>query len=166
MLVSAIQQCELTLRASHSVVSDSLQSHGLYSPWILQARILEWVAFPFSRGSSQCRDWTQVSRTAGRFFIISEPAEKQALLQICSLCFSLMSGALRPNDCLLHNAFRTKPHNSISRGLLPASTALFSSKYSWSSFSQVSLSYLISLSSPGPLLQLSINNFYFPFLIA
>ena len=28
---------------------------------ILPARILEWVAFPFSRGSSQHRDWTQVS---------------------------------------------------------------------------------------------------------
>ena len=28
---------------------------------ILQARILEWVAIPFSRGSSQPRDWTQVS---------------------------------------------------------------------------------------------------------
>ena len=35
---------------------------------ILQARILEWVALPFSRGSSQPRDRTQVSRTAGRFF--------------------------------------------------------------------------------------------------
>ena len=35
---------------------------------ILQARILEWVAFPFSRGSSQPRNWTQVSHTAGRFF--------------------------------------------------------------------------------------------------
>ena len=30
---------------------------------ILQARILEWVAFPFSRGSSQPRDQTQVSLT-------------------------------------------------------------------------------------------------------
>ena len=28
---------------------------------ILQARILEWVAVPFSRGSSQCKDGTQVS---------------------------------------------------------------------------------------------------------
>ena len=37
--------------------------HGL-----LQARILEWVAVPFSRGSSQPRDRTQVSRIAGRFF--------------------------------------------------------------------------------------------------
>ena len=41
-----------------SVVSNSLWPHGLYStvPGILQARVLEWVAFPFSRGSSQPRD--------------------------------------------------------------------------------------------------------------
>ena len=35
---------------------------------ILQGRILEWVAFPFSRGSSQPRDWTQVSHIAGGVF--------------------------------------------------------------------------------------------------
>ena len=35
---------------------------------ILRARILEWVSFPFSRGSSQSRDQTQVSRITGRFF--------------------------------------------------------------------------------------------------
>ena len=35
---------------------------------ILQARILEWVALPFSRGPSQPRDWTQVSCIAGGFF--------------------------------------------------------------------------------------------------
>ena len=35
---------------------------------ILQARILEWVDFPFSRGSSQPRDQTQVSSNAGGFF--------------------------------------------------------------------------------------------------
>ena len=34
----------------HSVVPESLRLRGLYSPWILQARILEWVVFPFSRG--------------------------------------------------------------------------------------------------------------------
>ena len=89
-------------------VSDSLQPHGLDSPWsspgqntgvgslsLLQGifpiqgsnpgllhcrrilyqlshqqseRILEWVAFPFSRGSSQPRDRTQVSCIAGGFF--------------------------------------------------------------------------------------------------
>ena len=36
---------------------------------IFQARILEWVAMSFSRGSSQPRDGTQVSCTAGRFFM-------------------------------------------------------------------------------------------------
>ena len=40
---------------------------------ILQARILEWVTFPFSRGSSQSRDRTQVFCTAGDFW----PAESQ-----------------------------------------------------------------------------------------
>ena len=35
---------------------------------ILQARILEWVALPFSRASSQPRDQTQVSCIADRFF--------------------------------------------------------------------------------------------------
>ena len=35
---------------------------------ILQARILEWVAFPFSRGSSQPGVQTQVSHIAGGFF--------------------------------------------------------------------------------------------------
>ena len=34
----------------------------------LQARTLEWVTIPFSRGSSQPRDWTQVSHIAGGFF--------------------------------------------------------------------------------------------------
>ena len=37
---------------------------------ILQTRILEWVTIPFSRGSSQPRDQTWVSCTAGRFFTI------------------------------------------------------------------------------------------------
>ena len=36
----------------------------------VQARILEWVATLFSRGSSWPRDWTQVSWIAGRFFTV------------------------------------------------------------------------------------------------
>ena len=50
-----------------SVMSASLRPYGLYSPpdssvhGILQARILEWVATPFSRGSSWPRDRTHVS---------------------------------------------------------------------------------------------------------
>ena len=37
---------------------------------ILQARILEWVAIPFSRGSSRPRDRTQVFSIVGRFFTV------------------------------------------------------------------------------------------------
>ena len=44
---------------------------------ILQARILEWVAVPFSRGSFQPRDRTQVSCIADRFFTVS--ATKEAI---------------------------------------------------------------------------------------
>ena len=40
---------------------------------ILQARMLEWIAFPFSRESSQLRDRTQVSRITGRFFTAELP---------------------------------------------------------------------------------------------
>ena len=40
-----------------------------------QARILEWVAIPFSRGSSQPRDRTQVSCIEGRFFATVLPAK-------------------------------------------------------------------------------------------
>ena len=49
---------------------------------ILQARILEWVAFPFSRGSSQPKDWTQVSGIAGRFFTswTTREAQMEALV--------------------------------------------------------------------------------------
>ena len=41
----------------------------------LQARILEWVDIPFSRGSSQPRDWTQVSCIAGGFLTIRATRE-------------------------------------------------------------------------------------------
>ena len=60
----------------HSVVSDSLQPRGCRLPdfsvrGILQARILEWVAIPFSRGSSQPRDWIQVSHCRRILYCLS-----------------------------------------------------------------------------------------------
>ena len=65
---------------SHSVMSDSLWPYGQQPSMplcsrILQARILEWVVIPFSRGASQPRDWTQVSCIAGGF-LPSEPPGK------------------------------------------------------------------------------------------
>ena len=44
----------------------TLRPHAVHG--ILQARILEWVACPFSRGSSWPRNWTWVSCIAGGFF--------------------------------------------------------------------------------------------------
>ena len=44
---------------------------------ILQARIMQWVAISFSRGSSQCRDGTWFSYTAGRFFTDRATREAQ-----------------------------------------------------------------------------------------
>ena len=46
-----------------SIEGDSLPAEPQGSP-----KILEWVAYPFSSGSSQPRNWTKVSGTAGRFF--------------------------------------------------------------------------------------------------
>ena len=71
--------CPERWKDSESVVSQSCPTlwdpvdcnrPGSSVPRILQARIPEWVAIPFSRRSSQPRDWTQVSRIAGRFFTI------------------------------------------------------------------------------------------------
>ena len=56
------QSCP-TLCDSMDCSPPSSSVHG-----ILQARILEWVAIPFSRGSSWPRDQTWVSCTTGRFF--------------------------------------------------------------------------------------------------
>ena len=90
---------------SRSVVSDSSQPHGLYSPLgfslhgILQARTLEWVVIPFSRGSSQPRDRTQVSYIAGSFFINWATREAQTTFGAGA------SGQFHPSHLLapLHN---------------------------------------------------------------
>ena len=60
--------------------------HGL-----LQARILEWVEFSFSRRSSLPRDWTRVSRIVGRHFTIWATREAQ------SESYSVMSDSLWPH---------------------------------------------------------------------
>ena len=53
---------------------------------ILQARILEWVAIPFSRGSSQPKNWTGVSYTAGRFFTSWATREALCIYVGCVNC--------------------------------------------------------------------------------
>ena len=64
--------CKLNWREVKKKVTQSCQTLcnplGYRVHGIIQARILEWAAFHFSRGSSQPRDWTQVSHIAGGFF--------------------------------------------------------------------------------------------------
>ena len=62
-LLVLITQLYLTLCDPIDCSLPGSSAHG-----ISQARILEWVAIPFSRESSQARDETQVSHAAGRLF--------------------------------------------------------------------------------------------------
>ena len=62
-----VEQVRVKVKVAQSclILCDPMDytAHG-----ILQARILKWVAFPFSRGYSQPRDHIPVSRIAGGFF--------------------------------------------------------------------------------------------------
>ena len=80
---------------------------------ILQARRLEWVAFPFSRGSSQPRDWTQVSRIAGRFFTSWATREAQELINQMTIFSQDFSG--KDNNKLIEQEKKKKEwdHNAI-----------------------------------------------------
>ena len=94
MLVA--QPC-LTLCGPMACTQTRSSVHGL-----LQARILEWVAIPFSRGSSQPRDQTHISCVAGRcptiwattyipLFWISFPFRSPESIEYSSLCCTMGS---------------------------------------------------------------------------
>ena len=106
---------------SCSVVSDSLRPPWTTVHGILQARIQEWVAFPFSRGSSQPRDRTQVFCIAGRFFTTSTPWEDRNPSKSESL--SVMPGPLRPHG--LYSPWNSPDQNtgvgslSLLQGIFP-----------------------------------------------
>ena len=87
-LVESQPQCPLQVSAGKREMKVAQLCPTLCDPmdrvtWqpcqILQARILKWVAVPFSRGSFQPGDLTQVSSTAGRFFTISATREALCL---------------------------------------------------------------------------------------
>ena len=66
---------------------------------ILQAKILEWVAFPFSRETSQPRDRTQVSHIAGGFFTSWAWTKSRALKNWCFWTVTLEKTLESPLDC-------------------------------------------------------------------
>ena len=67
---------------------------GPFIHGIFQARILEWVAMPFSTGSSQPRDWTRISCISSRFFLVWATWEALFLHQFSC---SVVSNCLRPH---------------------------------------------------------------------
>ena len=68
---------------------------------ILQARVLEWVAIPFSRGSSWPRDRTQVACTAGGIFMVWATRETAPWFIAITMRLSLIPSLLPlyPTDC-------------------------------------------------------------------
>ena len=71
--ISLMRQVQVVVVVQSLTCVQLLQPHGLQptrllSAGIFQARVLEWVAIPFSSRSSRPRDRTQVSCIAGRFF--------------------------------------------------------------------------------------------------
>ena len=96
---------------------------------ILQARILEWVAIPFSRGSSQPRDQTWVSCTAGGLYNLShqgspDPTDeldeveeiKYLVLLIVVLCTVESFGALYKKQKSQTPVFLNIHPNLITKG--------------------------------------------------
>ena len=67
MLCCAVLSAQLCLTLCEAM-DCSLPGSSVHG--IFQARILEWVAMPSSRGSSQPMGCTQVSCTAGKFFTV------------------------------------------------------------------------------------------------
>ena len=99
---------------------------------ILQARILEWVAISFSRGSSQPRDWTWISRIAGKL-LLTEPLCLHShhpnlflLHAFCSLWLPAPHGLLRVNP-RTQNGF-----SALSAVTLPSAFPIvFDSRENW-----------------------------------
>ena len=87
---------------------------------ILQARILEWVAFSFSRGSSQPRDQTQVSRITGGFFTSCATTPKStgvgslSLLQWIFLTQESNQGLLHCRQVLYQLSYKGSPAGKLA----------------------------------------------------
>ena len=75
--------------------------------WIFLGRILEWVAVPFSRGSSWPRNWTEVSCIAGRFFTSSATREFHVTKVCCAS--TVCCPELKLKDRCAYNIIASSP---------------------------------------------------------
>ena len=82
--------CESEVAQSCLTLCDPMDCSqpGSFLHGVFQARILEWVATAFSRGSSQPRDWTWVLCTAGRIFTIWTTKEAEEIFIVFEWYFT------------------------------------------------------------------------------
>ena len=121
---------------SHSVVATLCDPRDYTVHGILQARILKGVAFPFSRGSSQPRDRTQVPHIAGGFFT--------SWATMCVIIKVLVSRLAPPalwGESLTITAESILCLSPWSRGVAPGRSSFTTSKY-LSLWLSVSSSYM------------------------
>ena len=115
---SVVKSC-LTLCDPVDYSSPGSSAHG-----ISQARILEWVAISFSRGSSWSREWTHISCLAGGFFTTEAPRklmEYYSAMQRRKACPSATTW-MNLEDMMLSGisksfTHRTREQNSGCQGL-------------------------------------------------
>ena len=129
-LLCLVAQSCLTLCNPMDCSPPGFSVHG-----ILQARILEWVAMPFSEGSSQPRNRTQVSCIAGRFFTIWATKEAQDRLHLSAVNRTLNWKSLKQEKCIIsqniwsiHCIISPCHHVSVYSALTPLESWSF---FSW-----------------------------------
>ena len=78
-----MKQCEVLVAQLYLSIYNPMDCSppGSSVHGILQVRILEWVAVPFSRGSSWPRDWTRISHIAARFLTIWATREAPEIVE-------------------------------------------------------------------------------------
>ena len=82
IFIALVAQSRLTLCDPVDCTPPGSSAHG-----ISQARVLEWVAISFSRGSSQPRDQTQLSCSAGGFLTTEPPGNPQMYVYFTTRIF-------------------------------------------------------------------------------
>ena len=93
ILVMRWWECECVLVTQSCLTLGDLMNWGppgSSTHGIFQARIVNWVAIPFSSGSSQPWDGSWISRIAGRLFVVWATTEKEFV------CNALFYKAYRP----------------------------------------------------------------------
>ena len=87
-----MKESESEVTQSCSTLCDSMDCSlpGSSAHGIFQARVLEWLAISFSRGSSRPRDWTQISCIVGRRFPIWVTRKSKHVLQFKGLLFFII----------------------------------------------------------------------------